>query len=476
MGYGYVPHTDEDRSVILARLGVEKIEDLFSHIPPELRSDGLDPESIPGPMSEQEVAEMLEKLALKNEGSRLVCFAGGGAYDEYVPAAVAEIASRPEFKTAYTPYQPEVSQGVLQALFEYQSMVCRLTGMEVANASVYDGASAVVEAANMAIAITGRRTIAVSGALNPRYSGVLETFARGRGLDIRYIPVRDCATEVGGASSRALPSTAASQQTQSSRSESSQLDEGVAAVIFQQPNYFGVLEDAPGLVEEAHSEGALAVAVCDPISLGLLKRPGDYGADIAVAEGQPLGNPLNFGGPYLGIMATKDEFLRFLPGRISGMTVDADGRTSFALALQGREQHIRREKASSNICTNQTLVAIAAAAYLAWVGPQGLRQLAENSVRKAHYLASRLAEIDGFALATKRPFFREFPLFVPDGDVAGFITSMAKNGILAGIPVAIPGDDPEDPSKSKAVLIAVASRRRIEEVEAYIRAASRVGK
>lgn len=460
--YGYVPHTDADRRHMLQTLGLESLDDLFEPIPQELRSQGLAPEEVPGPASEPEVLSALEELAEANSAARLVCFAGGGAYDEYIPAAVAELANRPEFKTSYTPYQPEVSQGVLQALFEYQSMVCRLFGMDVANASVYDGASAVVEAANMAVRITGKDAIAVSKGVNPRYRAVLKTFASGR---------RHRIVEIGLDSFRTVPDIEGVESDESVRG-------GLAAVVFQHPNYFGILEPVDELVRSAHESGALAVAVVDPISCGLLKRPGDYGADIAVAEGQPLGNRLNFGGPYLGVLATREQYLRDLPGRIAGMTVDADGKRCFALALQGREQHIRREKAASNICTNQTLNAIAAAVYMAWLGPKGLRKVAEDCCRKAHYLAAQLASTPGFRLLTEAPFFREFPISVPGG-AESFLRAMAEEGFLAGVPLA----DPVDPDGrsgveklSNAVLIAVASRRTMRDVDAFIRAAKRVGK
>lgn len=497
-GYDYLPHTDADRRQMLETLGLESLDDLFEPIPPALRSRGLAREDVPGPASEPEVLSILRDLADANTAARLVCFAGGGAYDEYVPASVAEIANRPEFKTSYTPYQPEVSQGVLQALFEYQSMVCRLFGMDVANASVYDGASAVVEAANMAVRITGKEAIAVSKGLNPRYRAVLKTVASGRGHRI---------VEIGLDSFRTIPDI--------ERVESDEgIKAGLAGVIFQHPNYFGILERVDELVRSAHESGALAVAVVDPISCGLLKRPGDYGADIVVAEGQPLGNRLNFGGPYLGVLATREQYLRDLPGRIAGMTVDADGKRCFALALQGREQHIRREKAASNICTNQTLNAIAAAAYMAWLGPRGLRKVAEDCCRKAHYLATQLAAIPGFRLLTDASFFREFPISVPLG-AQEFLRQMAGEGFLAGVPL----DDAVEPygngsgdrkwlgysnelgakdgrghragnraaeargageggeeKLSNAVLIAVASRRTMRDVEAFIRAAQRVGK
>lgn len=440
---------------MLAALDLASIEDLFDVIPADLKIDRLDSSAVPGPLSEPEIVRYMSELAGRNDAAGLVCFAGGGAYDEYVPAAVSELASRPEFRTSYTPYQAEVSQGVLQALFEYQSLVCRLTGMEVANASVYDGGSAIVEAANMAAAVTGRNRFVVSRGVNPRFRRVLETFAAGSGHSLYSAPIEDCAMNLAGPTSTAGFAEAA---------------EEVAAVVLQHPNYLGVLEDVAASVRIAHDRGALAVVVTDPIANGLLKRPGEYGVDIVVAEGQPLGNPLFFGGPYLGIVASREEFLRHLPGRISGMTVDADGRRSFALALQGREQHIRRAKASSNICTNQTLNAIAACIQLCWLGPQGLAESARRACLLAHRLAEGLCALDGFELATGRTFFREFPLRVPC-EVSRFLNAMAEEGILAGIPL-----EQDYPELENAVLIGVSAGRTIDEVEGFIRAATGVGR
>jgi glycine dehydrogenase subunit 1 len=454
----FVPHTPEDRAEMLAALGLSSIDELFDTIPESLRVGSLDSTRVPGPLSEIEIVQYMSELASRNEAARMICFAGGGVYDEYIPAAVSELASRPEFKTSYTPYQPEVSQGVLQALFEYQSLICRLTGMEVANASVYDGGSAVVEAANMAAAITGRQHFIVSKGVNPRFRYVLETFARGSGHSLHLAPLQEGMTD---------PTQLG--ESLAERRDGSKSEE-VAAVIIQHPNYLGVLEEVDLVVEAAHDLGALCVVVTDPIANGVLRRPGDYGVDIVVAEGQSLGNPMFYGGPYLGIVASKEQYLRHLPGRISGMTVDADGRQSFALALQGREQHIRREKASSNICTNQTLNAIAAAIHLCWLGPVGLSKTATRACVLAHELARGLSALDGFAIATERPFLREFPLQLPLG-APQFLDEMAKEGILAGIPL---GDD--YPEYENTVLIGVSSARTIEEVEKFIRAANRVGK
>ncbi len=451
----FVPHTGQDLDRMLSALGLDSPEDLFGPIPEDLRIVGLDPEKVPGPASEPEILQYMQELAGRNTGASLVCFAGGGAYDDYVPAVVEDLANRAEFKTSYTPYQPEVSQGVLQALFEYQSLVCRLTGMEVANASVYDGGSALTEAVNMARAITGRHSIVVSRGVNPRFLDVMVTLTRGSGLEVRMAALDDLAT--------AFPIELAGGKVWEGGGEP-------AALVVQQPNYFGVLEDLGSAVDTAHGLGALAVVVTDPLSNGILKRPGEYGADIVVAEGQSLGNPLSFGGPYLGIVATREEYLRHLPGRISGMTLDADGRVCFALALQGREQHIRRAKASSNICTNQTLNAIAAAVYLSWLGPSGLAAAAERCCRLAHLLAERMAEVPGFELGTGRPFFREFPLRLPM-PASEFLRAMEQRSISGGL--ALESDYPEI---ENTILIAVSTARRIKDVEKYSRAVRGIGK
>ena len=450
----FVPHTSQDRKEMLATLGLSSSDEVFQGIPPKLQAPALDSSKVPGPLSEPEIVRYMRSLADRNTRGRLVCFAGGGVYDEFIPAAVAELAGRPEFKTSYTPYQAEVSQGVLQALFEYQSLVARLTGMDVANASVYDGGSAVVEAANMAVAITGKPELVVSRGVNPRYREMLATFASGSGHSVYEADLDQCATKIFGDKS---VSEMAGQT-------------GPAAVIIQHPNYLGVIEDLELLVDIAHSAGALAIVVSDPVANGVLRRPGEYGADIVVAEGQPLGNPLMFGGPYLGILACKEAYVRYLPGRIAGMTKDADGRTSFALALQGREQHIRRSKASSNICTNQTLNAITACIYLCWLGPEGLARSARIACLLAHKLASSLAQIDGFEIATDLPYFREFPLRIPV-DTPTFLEGMAREGILAGIPL-----ESHYPELGNTILIAATSARTIDEVERFVRAATGVGK
>jgi len=437
----YAPHTEQDVREMLARTGDETIDDLFSTIPPSVRLEGgLD---LPAGVSEMETVDRLRELSSRNRSADdLVCFAGGGAYDHYVPSAVWALAGRSELMTSYTPYQPELSQGVLQLLFEYQSMICELTGMEVSNASLYDGATALVEAVNLARSVTGRGRVLVSGAVDDRFVKVLRAYGRGAGYEPEVFPVPD---GTGG-----TPAVATD----------------VAAVIVQHPNVFGELEPVRELFGAAHDAGARAIQIFDPLSLGVLAPPGELGADVSVAEGQSLGNHLNFGGPYLGIIATRMEDVRKLPGRIVGETVDADGKRGYVLTLQAREQHIRREKATSNICTNQTLMAIAATVYLAWLGPEGLRELGERCVAKARYAADRLSSVDGVSLLhPDAPFFKEFALRLPRS-VAEVCESLLDRGVLAGVPLAQAGED--------ILLVAVTERRTRAQIDAYADALAEV--
>jgi glycine dehydrogenase subunit 1 len=428
----FAPHTDRDVEEMLRAIGLEGVDQLFDQIPASVRLDRQ--LGLPEGVSEMEIAADLADLAARNRGADdLVCFAGGGAYDHYVPSVVWALAGRSEFYTSYTPYQPELSQGVLQALFEYQSMVCELTGLEVSNASLYDGATALAEAVSLARSTPGRDRVLVSSAVDHRYVETLRTYGRGTG----YAP--ELFEAPGGRGGRP------------------EVGDDVACVIVQHPNAYGLLEPARELFGLAHSGGARAIQVFDPLSLGVLAPPGELRADIAVAEGQPLGNHLNFGGPYLGVIATRLDEVRRLPGRIVGETVDVDGRVGYVLTLQAREQHIRREKATSNICTNQTLMAIAATVYLGWLGPQGLRELGRHCAAKAAYAAERLTEVPGVELLFPgAPFFKEFPLLLP-GPAAEILGAMIERGYLAGIP--LPDAD------GKALLLAVTERRTREEID-----------
>ncbi|MDQ2940358.1 MAG: aminomethyl-transferring glycine dehydrogenase subunit GcvPA [Actinomycetota bacterium] len=390
----YLVHSDEDRASMLAAIGVQSMDDLLVDIPQSLRIKSLE---LPAGLSEYEAMSQIASLAARNRvfPDRLT-FRGGGVYRRFIPAAVAAVTSKPEFYTAYTPYQPEASQGTLQAIFEFQTLIAELTALDVANASLYDGATAVAEAAMMAHIHTGRNEVLVAGYLHPEYVEVLRAFSDGRGIKVRK------GNEPG-------PKT--------------------AAVIFQQPDFLGLLVDAKALTERAHAAGALAIACVDPISLAILAPPGEYGADIAVGEGQQLGLSPSYGGPHVGFISCRRELVRRLPGRLIGAAYDAQGRRGFALALSAREQHIRREKATSNICTNHSLCALAASVYMTYMGPDGLRQVADVSFKRAHVLAERLAALPGWEPAfPDRQFFNEFPMRVPKAPA--LVRRLARKGIL----------------------------------------------
>ena len=384
---------------MLETIGVESMDDLLVDIPQSLRLESL---QLPNGLSELETMAQVQALADRNRvyPDRLT-FRGGGVYRRFIPAAVSAVTSKPEFYTAYTPYQAEASQGTLQAIFEYQTLIAELTGLDVSNASLYDGATAVAEAAMMAYVHTGRNEVLVSGYLHPEYVQVLRVFGEGRGIKVR---------------------------------KGDQPNKKTAAVIFQQPDFLGLLVDAPALTRAAHDAGALTIACVDPISLAILASPGEYGADIAVGEGQQLGLSPSFGGPHVGFIACRRELVRKLPGRLVGTAHDAQGRRGFVLALAAREQHIRREKATSNICTNHSLCALAAAVYLTYMGPYGLRQVAEVSFKRAHHLAARLAALPGWELAfPERQFVNEFPVRVPKAP--SVVKKLARKGILGGLEV-----------------------------------------
>jgi len=435
----WTPHTDDEVAGMLADLGLASVEALFDVVPAALRlATGLD--LAPG-ASEFDVADRLGELAAANRAADLVCFAGAGAYDHDIPAVVRRVGLRAEFVTAYTPYQPEVAQGVLQALFEYQTLVSRLTGLGVANASLYDGATACVEAVNLAVAATGRSTVWVSAGLHPAWRQVLATFAAGTGHELRTAPLSDGTT--------AWPA------------------EGEpGAVVVAYPNHLGCLEDVGAVVADARARGALVVVAVDPVAAGLLRTAGDWGADVAVGEGQPLGTPLSFGGPYLGLFATTGEHVRRLPGRLVGQTVDAEGRRAYVTTLRTREQDIRRERASSNVCTNQTLVAVAFAIQLAWLGTAGLRELALRCARATRYLRDQVAAVAGVEPLVSAPVLRELALRLPvAADTA--LERMAEEGFLAGVSLAGEGED-------RGLLVAATERRTRAEIDAYAQALARV--
>lgn len=376
----YLPNTDTDRSAMLQAIGVSSVEDLFQDVPEEFRNV---PFNLPSPLSELELREELRHLSNRNAND-YACFLGAGYYRHFIPGVIGHITGRSEFYTAYTPYQAEASQGTLQTIYEYQSLVCQLTGMEVSNAGMYDGGTAAAEAALMACRITKRNKVAVLSTVNPRYSAVIDTYASGQDV----LPEK-VAPDLEG------------------------LSADCACVIVQQPNFLGYFEDLGTYTQQAHGIGALLIVVVDPISLGMYKPPADYGADIVVAEGQALGSPTSFGGPGLGIFTCRKEYVRQMPGRIVGKTVDVDGKTGYVLTLSTREQHIRRERATSNICTNEALVALSTTVYLAALGKKGLCQVAELCYHKAHYAASAISKLKGYSLGFQQPFFKEFVVRCP---------------------------------------------------------------
>ena len=446
MGH-FVPHSDADIERMLADLGLASLDELFAVVPEALRlARGLALE--PG-RSEPDVAFEMERLAAANRcGPELVCFAGAGAYDHEVPAATRRLGSRSEFVTAYTPYQPEVSQGVLQALFEYQTFVSRLAGLEIANASLYDGASATVEALNMAAGPKGRSTMWVSGALHPNWRAVVKTFAAGSGHDVVEIPTRDGRTDWDAAP----PGEP-------------------AAVVVANPNFFGVLEDVSAARAAADLHGAALVIAFDPVSAGLLRTPGEMGADIAVGEGQPLGTPMSFGGPYLGLFACRSDLVRRLPGRLVGRTRDVAGRNAYVTTLRAREQDIRRERASSNVCTNQTLIAVAAMIQLSWLGTSGLAELALRCARGARYTREALFALPGVEPFVGAPTLREFALKLPV-DATTVIERMAEEGFLAGVAVGV--ERGVATMDGEALLVSVTERRTKEQIDRYVECVGKV--
>ena len=404
----YIPSTAAERQAMLEAIGCRSMDDLFVQVPPEMKVDRLD---LPAGKSELEVRRVLEGMAGKNRVFSSV-FRGGGAYRHYIPAIVKSVTSKEEFITAYTPYQAEISQGVLQSIFEYQTMICELTGMAVSNASVYDGASAAAEAVAMCRE-KKRNAVLVSAAAHPMVLQTIGTYCFGSGMEVRTVPMKNGFTDI-----EALEGL---------------LDDTVACFYLQQPNYYGRIESAADIGEAVHGCGGKFIMGVNPIAMAVLKTPGECGADIAVGEGQPLGLPLSFGGPYLGFMAATAPLMRKLPGRIVGETVDAQGKRAFVLTMQAREQHIRREKASSNVCSNEALCALTASIYLSLLGPEGLRQVGEQSCAKAHYLAGALCALPGVSLRFPGPFFHEFVTELPRAPQV--LAALEAKGILGGLPV-----------------------------------------
>jgi len=437
----YIPNTKEEQQQMLRKIGVETIEDLLGDIPSEIRLPrGL---QLPPPLSEPELKAEMLRLSEKNADLlHFVSFLGAGAYDHHVPSVVNHLAFRSEFYTAYTPYQAEMSQGLLQTIYEYQTMIAELTGMEVSNASLYDGGSALAEAAMMALRVTKRKKVLYSSTIHPHYRAALKTYLSGSDSTLIEIPGENGTTDVAAAGK--------------------QLSEDVACLLIQTPNFYGCLEPVGGMASDTHRHGALLGVVTDPISLGLLKPPGESGADIVLGEGQGLGCGLNFGGPYLGFFATRREYVRQMPGRVVGATVDSKGRRGYCLTLQTREQHIKRERATSNICTNEALAALAATIYLSAMGRQGLREVGRLCLQKTHYLKHRLCDIRGVEMAFSRPFFKEFVVKTPISP-SRINKRLLKHKMIGGLDLG-----PLDRRLKNHWLLCVTEKRTKEEMDQFI--------
>jgi glycine dehydrogenase subunit 1 len=446
----YLPHTPGETEEMLAFLGLETLENLFDHVPAAIQlAGGL---NLPEGQSEPDVAAEFARLTAANVATtdRLICFAGAGAYDHEVPAVVKMLSSRSEFVTAYTPYQPEVAQGVLQAIFEYQTMISRLAGLPIANASLYDGATALVEAVNMAAGATGRSKMLISSGVHPHWRAVVRTFAAGTGHELVEVPLRNGVTDWSSVNA-----------------------EGAAAIVASYPNYLGVLEDLSDAKSLASAHGALLVVGADPVAASVLKTAGQWGADIMVGEGQPFGTPLAFGGPYLGLFACSDAQVRRLPGRLVGQTVDTQDRRAFVTTLRAREQDIRREKATSNVCTNQTLMAVTAAIQLGWLGTHGLREVATRCAQGAQYAFDQLTALDGVEPLTAAPFFREFAL-VTSSPASTVLDRLVDEGIFGGLAISTltGGSDLSLANEllERAVLVTVTEKRTKTEIDQLVAA------
>ncbi|MBI6871603.1 aminomethyl-transferring glycine dehydrogenase subunit GcvPA [Clostridium aciditolerans] len=434
----YLPLTAEDKELMLKAIGVNSIDELFADIPKDVRLDKS--LNINKGMSELEVQSYFNSLANLNKSCNdLVCFLGAGAYDHYIPSLIKHIISRSEFYTAYTPYQAEISQGTLQVIFEYQTMIANLTGMEAANASMYDGATACAEAAQMAVDSTRRKSVIISKTVHPETRKVLKTYLGFKNLNLIEIEEIDGVTDV--------------------ERLKVELNKDIAAVIIQTPNFFGIIEELTEVEKLVHQNKSLLIVSCDPISLGVLKSPGEYGADIVVGEGQSLGNSLNYGGPYLGFLATTNKYLRKMPGRIVGQTIDKEGKRGFVLTLQAREQHIRRDKASSNICSNQSLNALTALIYLTTLGKKGIREVAMQSMQKSHYAFEQITKSEKYNTVFNKPFFKEFA--VASNNSAQEINNvLLENKILGGYQL-----EKEYPRYKNSMLLCVTEKRTKSEID-----------
>lgn len=429
---------------MLDQIGVATTDNLFDSIPAELRLRNR--LNVPAAMSELDLMKQFEEMGARNEAAKRISFLGGGAYSHYIPTIVDHLISRSEFFTAYTPYQPEISQGTLQAIFEFQTLVCQLTGMEIANASMYDGSTAMAEAVLMAERVTRRSKVRVSTAVHPQYLEVAHTYVQHAGIDLQQAAFDPATGQT--------PATAFDA-----------IDDQTAAIVVQSPNFFGCIEDLQALSEKAHAHGALLiVAVTEAMSFGLLRSPGACGADIVVAEGQSFGVPLSFGGPYVGLFATRDKYARQIPGRLVGEAYDKKGRRGFVLTLATREQHIRREKATSNICTNEGLIALAATIYLETMGRRGVQEAAQQSAQKAHYAASELAKLEGFSLPFSGPYFNEFVVRAP-GAANELLEKLAREkGIDGGIVLSR-----FDSNRPNDFLVCVTEMNTREQIDALVK-------
>jgi glycine dehydrogenase subunit 1 len=443
----YIPTTEKQKQEMLKVIGVNSIEELFSDIPEAIHFKGE--LNIPKGVSEREVLLMLSRLSEKNISTKdYACFLGAGAYDHLIPEVVGALITRGEFLTAYTPYQAEISQGVLQSIFEYQSFICLLTGFDVANASLYDGASGVAEACIMAASHTNKSKIIISKSVNPAYIQVSSTYLKNQNVEIVSAPIKDGQTDY-----EALYDL---------------IDENTAAVVIQHPNFFGYLEEMTQIGIRCREKKVMFISIVNPISLGILQPPVSYGADIAVGEGQALGTSLSFGGPYLGFIAANNKLVRKMPGRIVGQTTDHEGNRGFVLTLQAREQHIRREKATSNICSNEALNALTAGIYLATLGKWGLRRVAEQCLQKAHYTKEKLNSMPGWELLWDKPFFNEFPMYVPM-DVHELNRELLEYKIIGGFPL-----EKWDKSMKNGVLMCITEARTREEIDRLCSAVSQI--
>jgi len=430
----YIPSTMDEQAEMLAALGIDSIDQLFADIPDEFRNPTL---NLPAPLSELEIQQGLGQMAGKNRPlSSGPSFLGAGSYHHFIPSIVKALITRGEFLTAYTPYQAEASQGTLQVIYEFQTLICNLYGMEVANAGMYDGATSLAEATLMACRVTKREKVVLADTISPAYIDVIRTYCQSQ----------DIAVEVVDPSNPAL-------------------DAETACLVLQYPNYYGYIEDQQKLVDAAHAQGALAVISCDPTAMGMLQTPGHYGADIVTGDGQPLGIPTSYGGPYVGLFAAKQEFIRQMPSRLSGRTLDKNGKTGYVLTLQTREQHIRRERATSNICTNEALYALAATIYLAAMGKQGMRQVAELCYHKAHYAAAHIGQLPGYSLPINGPFFQEFVVQCP-ASPAEINKKLMDRNILGGLDVSekIPN----------GMLLCVTEMNSKEDIDALVAALSEI--